>query len=278
VAYKLNMNRKVLVDADIVAFQVAAATQGNFNFASDFDDDAPEEETIITTNVEGAWEAFQQSIDRIQEDTGAGAGVILTLTCPKGNWRKDVLPTYKGNRKKTERPLVLEEIRARAEANYETYIRDRMEADDVLGILQTNRAAMPFDTVIASIDKDLLTIPGKHWDFRKRKAETMNPAQSNYFFLTQCLTGDVTDGYKGCPGIGPKKAAAILEPYLCDTPSNRLGIDVSMTPQVWEEAIVPTYAKANLTEEDALVQARVARICHSSNYNFKTKEVILWQP
>ena len=280
---KVNDNLMVLVDADIVAFQVSAATQKKLNFNSDFEDNPDEGEDIITTDVEGAWDSFQKSIASIQKACGAGAGVILTLTCPKGNWRKDVLPTYKGNRKKTERPLVLEEIRARAEAHYKTYIRDFMEADDVLGILQTNRNAMPHDTIIASIDKDLLTIPGRHYNFQKRTFATMTPASSNHFFLTQVLTGDVTDGYKGCPGVGPKKADKLLAPWtfmetIPGTRNMSQAIKVSDTLEAWNEGIVPAYEKRKLTEEDALVQARVARICHSSDYDFKNKKVKLWTP
>jgi DNA polymerase-1 len=41
---------------------------------------------------------------------------------------------------------------------------------------------------------------------------------------------------------------------------------------------VEAYAKKNLTADDALVQARVARILRHTDYNFKTKEPILWTP
>ena len=46
---------------------------------------------------------------------------------------------------------------------------------------------------------------------------------------------------------------------------------------VWE-AIVCNYEKANLTEKDALVSARLAKILHAENYNMDTNEVILWVP
>jgi hypothetical protein len=35
-------------------------------------------------------------------------------------------------------------------------------------------------------------------------------AQADRFHMIQTLTGDVTDGYPGCPGIGPVKAEQIL--------------------------------------------------------------------
>ena len=65
---------------------------------------------------------------------------------------------------------------------------------------------------------------------------------ANYNHLLQALTGDAVDGYSGCPGIGIKRASRLLD------------ADAS-----WD-SVIAAYDKAGLTEEDALVQARVARI------------------
>jgi DNA polymerase-1 len=46
---------------------------------------------------------------------------------------------------------------------------------------------------------------------------------------------------------------------------------------LWE-IVVSYYEAKGLTEEDALVQARVASICRYTNFNYQSKEVILWQP
>ena len=42
--------------------------------------------------------------------------------------------------------------------------------------------------------------------------------------------------------------------------------------------MVRPFKKAGLTEDDALVQARVARILRAEDFNFETQEVILWNP
>jgi DNA polymerase-1 len=60
--------------------------------------------------------------------------------------------------------------------------------------------------------------------------------------MYQTLVGDTSDGYPGCPGIGPVKAEKVL----------------GMPPN-WQD-VVGAYRAAKLTEADALVQARVARI------------------
>jgi DNA polymerase-1 len=42
--------------------------------------------------------------------------------------------------------------------------------------------------------------------------------------------------------------------------------------------VVAAYEKAGLTEEDAIVQARVARILRYEEFNQKKEEVLLWNP
>ena len=44
------------------------------------------------------------------------------------------------------------------------------------------------------------------------------------------------------------------------------------------QSVVETYIENKLTEEDALIQARVAKILKKKDYNFKLKKIILWSP
>jgi len=46
---------------------------------------------------------------------------------------------------------------------------------------------------------------------------------------------------------------------------------------MWE-AVVAQYEKQNLSAQDALLQARLARICRASDYNFERQRPILWHP
>jgi len=43
-------------------------------------------------------------------------------------------------------------------------------------------------------------------------------------------------------------------------------------------SVVEAYKKAKLTEEDALMNARCARILRASDWDFKKEEVKLWTP
>ncbi len=90
----------------------------------------------------------------------------------------------------------------------------------------------------------------------------ISEAQTDLWFYTQVLTGDSTDGYRGCPGIGRRKAQTILS-NAGDHP--------------WR-AILSAFEAKGLSEEDALVQAQAARILRATDYDFGAKRPILWTP
>jgi len=146
------------------------------------------------------------------------------------------------------------------EGVWESYQRPGLEGDDILGILATHPKAIRGQKIIVSIDKDMKTIPGYVWNPDKDDEPIFySTEEADYWHLYQTLTGDTTDGYPGLPGCGPKGAEKVLE-----DPS-------------WE-AVVAAYEKKGLTEEDALVQARCARILRATDYDYAKKEVKLWCP
>jgi 5'-3' exonuclease len=65
--------------------------------------------------------------------------------------------------------------------------------------------------IIASVDKDLLQVPGKHYNFVKNELYDISPQEGLKKFWTQMLVGDVADNIFGIKGIGPKKAEKIFE-------------------------------------------------------------------
>ena len=81
---------------------------------------------------------------------------------------------------------------------------DGSEADDFLGIHQDD------SSVICGIDKDLLQIPGKHYNYDKKVSQVVTPLEGWRNFFTQVLTGDASDNIPGLPRIGPVKAMSIL--------------------------------------------------------------------
>ena len=144
---------------------------------------------------------------------------------------------------------------------HKTFTYSNLEGDDVLGMMMGD-PELKGDKVCVTIDKDLKTVPGLHFNPMRRDDGIIEVTEedADYNHLLQSLTGDAVDGYSGCPGIGIKRATRILDE------------DAS-----WD-SVISTYNKAGLTEEDALVQARVARILRHGEYNKKKKEVRLWNP
>lgn len=259
------MKTTALIDADIVAYQAASSSEQPIKW----DDDlwtlhAFESEAIVK---------FNSMIDGMVEKVEAD-NVILAFT-DSNNWRKEVLPTYKSNRATTRKPMLLRALGDYAAENYKTYKRPTLEGDDCLGILSTMKTTLQEQFVVCSIDKDFKTIPGKHYDFGKDEFFEITEHEADYWHMYQTLTGDATDGYKGCPGAGPVGATKILKAALEEgTPwANR----EQLCGIMWKH-VVAAYEKAGLSEEDALIQARVARICRASDYDFVNKKVKLWEP
>lgn len=252
-----------LVDADILAYQAAAASEQPIQW----------DDGLWTLHAfEGEGERrFDEMLDNITKAVEADK-VVLALSDSE-NWRKGVLPSYKSNRAATRKPMLLKHLKDRALDKYDAFLRPTLEGDDCLGILGTMKKTG--DSIICSLDKDFKTIPGRHYNFGRKEFFDVTMQQADYWHMMQTLTGDTADGYSGCPSIGPKTAAKILQAALDE------GIHWANPQQLREiywQHVVKAYAKAGLSEEEALTQARVARICRVSDYDFKTKQVILWSP
>lgn len=247
-------NIVLLLDADIFCFQIASSVETEIHWGDDL-------WTLHSDQLEAQLK-LNEKVAYLKDKLGA-AEVILCFT-DGDNFRKQVYPEYKNNRKGVRKPLAYKALVDYCKDNYETFTRPTLEADDVMGILATWDKYKPeMQKVIVSEDKDLKTIAGA-WLFNpaKHSAPVFNePEEAFRYFLEQTLTGDTTDGYPGCPGIGAKTAEKAFE----------------ATGANWE-TVVRLFDKAGLSEEVALTQARCARILHASDYNFKTKEPILWTP
>ena len=238
-----------LIDADVLAYQAASAGEKPTNWGDGLWTLHSYEEDVL-----GMFEDKLKSLlDKLDTLT-----YILAFTSPN-NFRYSVLPSYKGNRVDKRKPLLLGWIREKAMARHRSFLREGLEGDDCLGILSTSGRYV--DPIICSIDKDFKTIPGKYYDFGKDVLHDITEEGADWWHMYQTLVGDATDGYKGCPGVGPVAAQKIL---------NQEG-------DMWTN-VVAAFTKAKLGPEEALVQARVARICRASDYSFNKKEVILWNP
>lgn len=127
----------------------------------------------------------------------------------KDNFREKIatIKPYKGNRP-DRKPKHYDALTEYLVNVWGAQIVDGIEADDALAIDQTERKFK--GCCIASIDKDLLQVPGKHYDFYHDKRITISESESERNLYAQIISGDSTDNIQGVPGIGDKGARKLL--------------------------------------------------------------------
>lgn len=148
------------------------------------------------------------------------ADEVMVAVKGKGNFREQLDPEYKA-----QRPTLEESLRQRLNFIH-TYAVDQgavvcngWEADDqvVAWAYEADKAGDQF--VIAGIDKDLLQVPGNHYDYGGTTAKPKTEDERWHFtsvdegyerFCAQLLTGDTVDNIKGISKVGPVKAKKAL--------------------------------------------------------------------
>jgi DNA polymerase-1 len=256
----------ILLDGDIFAYKAACVNQEDIDLGDGIKNsktDARQAERDVESLIDGIMITLADASPK------AAVDLHVCLTGPLQeisgrNFRKELYADYKGNRDPDRKPILLPRVKEHIREMYSTKIKDGIEADDVLGILMTHPTLMPGKKVCVSTDKDLLQIPGRHFNPDKDVKRMVTEAQGDYWFMYQTLVGDQVDNYPGCRGIGPVKAEKILN----GKPTVAL---------MWPE-VVDAFVKKGGTPDDALVQARCARMLRHTDYNFKAKEPILWTP
>jgi len=238
---------KLLVDADFFFYRAASAAEDEHDYNEEF--------TVIVGDFNKGKRIVEQEMDKLRSrfDTDD----LLLFFTDRVNFRKTIDPNYKGNRTK-RKPCGYLKLKNWGMETYSSIMKPGLEADDCLGIVATNGSVENF--VLVSPDKDMAQIACRIYDLKTEYTQTARDAERLLYM--QCLTGDSTDGYKGCPGVGPKRGGDILD--------NRKG-------SYWE-ACVETYKEAGLTEEDALRNLRLARILQVEDWDAKTQEPILFTP
>lgn len=176
-----------LIDADIVAYRVSAASE-----------DTDENICILRC-------------DKLMQDILylTDASEYKAFLSGKGNFRYELYPEYKANRKDTIDPKYRQLCKDFLIKEWNAITVDGHEADDALGYSQTQ------DTIICSIDKDLLQIPGAHFNWVKNIHSEQTYLEGMRHFYEQLLKGDATDNIPGLQGIGEKKAKKHLQ--FCET-------------------------------------------------------------
>lgn len=194
---------KALLDADLIIYRAGFAVETKV---------VSEQDGWTTTSFEV--EPLENSI-QIVKDTmefilfELGTNEYEVYLSGDTNFRKDLatVKPYKGNRKNIRHPVHLAGLREYLIENHSAIVADNQEADDLLGIRLTELGE---EGVLCSIDKDLLMVPGKHYNWIKGKKKIVSEKEGTFNFYKQLLTGDATDNIPGCPTIGEKRAVKAL--------------------------------------------------------------------
>jgi DNA polymerase-1 len=241
----------LLIDADVLAFEASVVAEESIEWKDE----------LWTVHADMAL-AKARVINRIEEfkEQLKTEYVVLCLS-DRANFRRKLNPEYKSNRAKSRLPIILRQVKQWIIDELGGVMWPNLEADDVISILATDKE-MDEETIIVSIDKDFKGVPGIYYDYNRGEYHQPTEEEADNFHLIQTITGDVTDGFKGVPKMGPVTAKKVLD----------------KDGYTWE-TVVTCYEKAGLTEQDALMNAWMARLLRIDNYCFRTNTIKrLWTP
>tara|TARA_S200002703_G_scaffold72067_1_gene62450 strand:+ start:726 stop:1595 length:870 start_codon:yes stop_codon:yes gene_type:complete len=245
-----NKNKKMLVDGDLLVYKITSSLEEPIDWGNDI--------WTLSSDLAKGKQLFTQAIAYYWDLTKSNSAIICFSD--KNNFRKEIDNEYKSYRKKIRKPISYAPMRKWIEETHHTITYPNLEADDAIGLLATGEHKD--NCVIVSGDKDMRTIPAWQVCIIDDQIEYVDQNKADYNFCTQTLTGDQTDGYKGCVGVGAVKASRVLN----DKPTIR---------ECWE-AVLQEYYRNKYSIDDAYHQARLARILREGEYDYKTNKVKLW--
>ena len=239
----------LLIDSDFLAYKAAQACEEGIDFGNDV--------IIAQSNFSNVLKIFEREIKKVK--TAMMDDEIILYFSSTENFRKKIYVDYKGHRNR-RKPLGYRRLVNHCRENYNFVCRKGLEADDSIGIDATNPKYASLDNIVVSPDKDMKQIPGVLWNLTD-DVEEITKEDGDTWHLIQSLAGDPTDGYAGCPGIGVKRALDLLNKH----------------DSKWE-AICQAFRERGLSDDDALLNARLAKILQHDNYDYDREEPILWTP
>ena len=236
---------ELLIDADYIVYKNCAAAETELDFGEDV--------ILVTSNFSDAYNATTKELTKLKDEFGGFSDIKLFFSDTK-NFRKKIAPSYKGHRNR-KKPCGYKRVINKLKTEFDVIIMPTLEAGDAMGIYATQYPG----NVIVSPDKDMKQIPGTLYNLDERFTITKDSGAA--WHLIQCLSGDQTDGYGGVPGIGVKRAEVLF---------NKEGYS-------WK-TVVKAFTDKGLTESDAILNARLAKILTIDDYDTTKQEVRLWTP
>jgi 5'-3' exonuclease len=236
----------LLIDADYIVYKSCAANETEIDWGEDL--------ITVVSNFSEAYGMVKRELNNIATALGCFDDSILFFS-DSINFRKSIDPDYKGHRNR-KKPCGYKRVINALKAEYPVVIMPTLEADDALGIYATKEEGH----IICSPDKDMRQIAGQLYNLTD-EVVTITAEEGRRWHLIQAMSGDQTDGYSGIPGIGIKRAEALLE----------------ANGATWQ-TVVDAFAAKDLDESVALQNARLAKILQVTDYDFTNQKPRLWTP
>jgi 5'-3' exonuclease len=237
-----------LIDGDILAHNCCYNRTDGVTYLDDEGNVIPqvftkEEDTEYRKAI---WRNFESMLEVIMEETFADDYCMAVKG--EGNYRDEIFVDYKKHRTAGPPNLFVPFVRKLAVMHEIAIAADGREADDLLRIWANECRSHNIDYVICSIDKDLLMIPGKHYNIKHKTITEVSELDAKRNFYEQVLKGDATDNIPGIWKMGPVKASKALAHCTTD--------------EEFQEAVIEQYIKANGDEwpEYLLANAKLINI------------------
>ena len=234
---------KLLIDADYIVYKACAGAEDEIDWGDDV--------ITVISSFSDAMAFVERDLRKIKNEFMWDTPEVVLFFSDSKNFRKKIYPDYKGHRNR-KKPCGYRRVISELSRYYEVIRLPELEADDAMGIYATAKPG----NIICSPDKDMKQIPGKLYNMET--TVTITPEEGEQWHYIQTLAGDQTDGYSGVPGIGVKRATALFEEE----------------GYTWK-TIVKAFEDKGLTEDDALMNARLAKILTNKEYDGR---VINWTP
>ena len=258
-----------LIDADVLCYRAAAVSHNHVTW----DDDGE----VLMENKPMVKEVVEDVVDKWAKAAKTKKHALVFSDRSQQTFRYDVCPIYKAKRPAEKPPLhdFVYDYLLNA-PHHQQIVFPGLEGDDTLGLMATGENGSRY--VIVSIDKDMWTIPARvcNPDADRPKVEKLSKRVADYNWMYQTITGDVVDNYKGAPGAGDVRATKTLA--MCKSLDHMWSQVVDVYQDQWEK---PAFKKKFLTEDpfdEALMNARCARILRHGDYDYEADKVRLWHP